>query len=72
MYVVTVEYETFAQTFHLSMRLFQFITGIAFKWYCVLWRIIDLPVWIGLWKKFRIYIVPPDSVRWHCQGFGFL
>ena len=26
-----VEYGTFAQTFHLTMRFFQFITGINFK-----------------------------------------
>ena len=29
--VVPVEYGTFAQTFHLTMWLFQFITGITFK-----------------------------------------
>ena len=30
--LVPVEYGTFAQTFHLTMWLFQFITGITFKW----------------------------------------
>ena len=30
--VVPVEYGTFAQKFHLTMWLFQFITGITFKW----------------------------------------
>ena len=30
--VVPVEYETFAQTFHLIVWFFQFITWINFKW----------------------------------------
>ena len=30
--MVPVEYGTFAQTFHLTMWFFQFITGITFKW----------------------------------------
>ena len=70
--VFTVEYGKFAQTFHLEMWFFQFITGINFKLYYVLWHIIDLLVWIGLWTKFRIYRVLPDPVRWYCWGFGFL
>ena len=61
--VVPVEYGTFAQAFHLKMWFFNFITGITSKWDYVLWRIIDLLVWIGLWTKLRIYRVPPDLVR---------
>ena len=30
-HVLLVEYETFAQTFHLKIWFFQFITGITFK-----------------------------------------
>ena len=52
--------------------VFQFITGITFKWDYVLWRIIDLLVWIGLWIKLRICRVLPYPVRWSCQNFGFL
>ena len=70
--VVSVEYGTFAQTFHLVMWLFQFITGISFKWYYVIRRSVALLVWIGIWTKLRIYRVPPDPVRWSCRGFGFL
>ena len=61
--VVTVEYKTFAQSFHLKMKFFQFITGINLKWDYVMWCIIALLVWIGLWTKLRIYRVPPDPVR---------
>ena len=61
--VVPVEYVTFAQTFHLTMWIFQFITGVTFKCYYVLWCIIYLLVWIGLWTQLRIYRVPPDTVR---------
>ena len=46
--VVPVEYGKFSQKFHLTMRFFKFITGVTFKWYYVLWCIIDLLVWIGL------------------------
>ena len=60
--VVPVEYGTFAQTFHLKMCLIKFINGITFKWDYVLWRIIDLLVWMSLWAKLGIYRVPPDSV----------
>ena len=38
----------------------------------MLWLIIALLVWIGLWIKFIIYLVPPDPVMWYCQGFGYL
>ena len=70
--VVPVEYGTFAQTFHLMMWFFQFITGITFKWYYVIWCSISLLVWIGIRTKLIIYRVPLDPVRWSCQGFGFL
>ena len=68
--VVPAEYGTFSQTFHLTMWFFQFITDIIFKWYYVLWCIISLLVWIGLWKKLRIYRVPSDPFIWSCRGFG--
>ena len=45
--VFTVEYGTSAQTFHLKMWFFRLITGINFKWYYVMWIIIDLLVWNG-------------------------
>ena len=69
---VPVEYGTFTQTFHLTMWLFQFVTGINFKWDYVLWRIIAMLFWIGLWTKLRIYKVPPHPVIWYCRGFGSL
>ena len=71
-YVVPVEYRTFSQKFHLEMWLFQFITGINFKWDYIPWCIIALLVCIGLWTKLRIYKVPLDPVIWSCWGFGYL
>ena len=70
--VVSVEYGTFSNIFNLTMWLFEFINGIAFKWYYMMWCIIDLLVWIGLWNKLIICRVSPEPVRWSCQGFGFL
>ena len=70
--VVPVEYGTFTHTFHLTMWLFQFITGMNFKWDYVPCRIIAILVWIGLWTKLRIYRVPPDPFIWSFQGFGFI
>ena len=70
--VVPVEYGTFAQTFHLTMWFFQFITGVTFMWDYVMGRSVALLIWIGLWTKLRIYRVPPEPVRWSCRGFGFL
>ena len=70
--VVPMEYETFAQTFHLTMWFFQFINGINFKWDYVIGPSVALLVWIGLWTKLRIYRVPADPVRWSCRGLGFL
>ena len=56
--LVQVEYGTFALTFYLTMWFFQFITGITFKWYYVLWHIIALMVWICLsrflWRSFML------------------
>ena len=43
--------------------VFQFITGIIFKWYYVIRSSVALLVWIGLWTKLRIYRVLPDPVR---------
>ena len=60
------------QIFHLTMWLFQFITGITFKWDYVIGQSVDLLVRIGFWTKLRIYRVPTDLVRWSCRGFGFL
>ena len=69
--VVPAEYRTFAQTFHLMMWFFQFITGIAFKWDDLIGRSVALLVWIGLWTKLRIYRVTIDPVRWSCRVFYF-
>ena len=68
--VFPVQYETFDQTFHLMMWFFQFIIGITLNLDYVLWHIIALLVWIGIWTKLRIYRVPTDPVRWSCRGFG--
>ena len=56
-----VDYGKFAQTFHLMMCLFQFITGVTFKWYYVIGRSVALLVWIGIWTKLRIYRVQTQS-----------
>ena len=72
MEVVPVEYGTFAQTFHLTMWFFQFITGITFNWHYVIGLSVDLLVCIVLWTKLRIYRVPLDPFRWSCRGFRFL
>ena len=60
--VVPAEYGTFAQTFHLTMWFFQFIYGITFKWDYLIGLSVALLVWIGIWTKLRVYIVPPDPV----------
>ena len=67
--VVTVEYGIFTHTFHLKIWLFRFITGITFRWDCVLWHIVIIMVWIILWNKLRIYRVPPDPFKCSCWGF---
>ena len=72
MNIVPVEYGTFAQTFHLAMWFFQFITGVYFKWDYVIGCSVTLLVWVDLWTKLRIYRVSPDPVRWSCRGFGFI
>ena len=61
--VVPVGYETFAQTFHLTMWFFKFITGTILNWDYVIKCSVALLVWIGVWTKLRIYRVPPDPVR---------
>ena len=72
MVVVPVEYRTFAQIFHLTVWFFQFITGINFKCDYVMWSIIALLVWIGLWTKLIIYWVNSDPSRWSFWGFEFI
>ena len=62
----------FLRNFTLIMWLFWCINRIAFKWDCVLCRVIGMMVWIGLWTKLRIYRVPPDPVIRSCWGFGSL
>ena len=52
--LVPVQYGTFAQTFHLTMWFFQFITGITIKWYSVMGRNVALLVCIGLWTKLGV------------------
>ena len=34
--VIPVEYGTFSQQIHLMMWFFHFVTGIGFKWNCVM------------------------------------
>ena len=70
--VISMEYRKFDLTFHLMVWLFKFINGITFKWNYVMWRIIALLVWIGLWNKYRIFRVLIDPVRWYCQFFEYL
>ena len=48
------------------------LDGMNFNWGYVLWCIIALLVWIGLWTKLIIYRVPPNPIKWYCRGFGFL
>ena len=70
--IISVEYETFAQTFHLTVWLFLFVTRISFQWDDVMWHIIVLMVCIGVGTKLIIYRIPPDPYRWSFRGFGFL
>ena len=56
----------------LDYVVFQFVTGINFKWDYLIWQNFALLIWIGIWTKLRIYRVTPDPVRWSCQGYGFL
>ena len=46
--VVPVEYRTFSHTFHLTMWLFKFITGISFMWDYLIGHSAALLVWIGI------------------------
>ena len=55
-----------------KMWLSKFINGIASMWDCVLWCIVSLLVWIGIWKKMKMYRVPPYPIKWYCQGFGYI
>ena len=44
-----------SQSFHLTIWLFQFITGVTFKWDYVIRCSFAMLVWIGLWTKLRTY-----------------
>ena len=70
--IVSVEYGTFSQKFHLVMCFFQFINGINFKRDYAIGLSVAMLIWIGILTKWRIYRVPTDLVRWYCRGFGFL
>ena len=49
--------------------IFQFVTGITFSWEGVMWWIVAIFVWIGLWNQLRIYMVPTDLIKLF-DGFG--
>ena len=70
--MVPVEYGTFAQTFHLKVWFFQFITEITFKWDYVIGSSGALLLSISLWNKLIFCRVPLDPFRWSCRGFGFI
>ena len=67
--VVPVEYGTFAQTFHLMMRFFQFINGITFMWDYVIRRSVAFLVWIDLLTQLRIYRFPYRPIQMVLQRF---
>ena len=54
------------------MWLFLSIIAINLKWDYVLWLIVSLLVWIGIWTKLMIYRVPTEPVKQYFQGFGYL
>ena len=51
---------------------FLFITVITFSLYFVMWISVALLIWIVLWNKFRIYIMPPYPLKLSCRVFGSL
>ena len=61
--VVPVEYGKLSQMYHLVMCFFQFISGVAYRWYVVLCWIVVLLMWIGFWSHFRPYKAPTDQVK---------
>ena len=46
--VVSVEYGTHAHILHLTKCFFQFDKGIKFRWYDIMWWVVDIFSWIGL------------------------
>ena len=69
---VLVEYGIFSQTFQYMIRFFKFITGIILRWYCEMWQIVSLLVWIGICIKLIIYKVNIYPVKWSCTSYGSL
>ena len=61
--VVQVEYVTLAHMSHLIMWLFQFITGITFRWDSIMWLYVYLFVGISRCTLLRIYKVSIDPVK---------
>ena len=49
--VVMVACVIYPRTLHMSIWLFQFITGVTFRWDYVMCWIVDMLVWIVIWKK---------------------
>ena len=49
----------FPHLFILKIWFFQFINGINFRWYYVLFCIVDIMVWIFIFNKLRIYGAQP-------------
>ena len=56
---------------YLTLWLSRFINGIASMWDYMLWCIVSLLMWTGIWKKLRMYRVNPLQIKWYCQGFGY-
>ena len=55
-----MDYGTFPHLFILKIWFFQFINGITFRWYYVLFCVVDIMVWFVILNKLRIYRVLPD------------
>ena len=51
---------------YFTMWFCQFINGIAFRWYSVLWCIIYLLMWIDIWRKLIMHRVLPYPIKWYC------
>ena len=56
---------------YLTLWLSRFINGIYSMWDYVLWCLVFLLMWIGIWKKLMMYRVTPYPIKWYCQGFGY-
>ena len=70
--VVPVDYGISSQIFHLTMWSFQFITGVNFMWYYVLFWFLVLLVCVVICIKLRIYGLPLDTVKCYCLGCGYI